>query len=71
MLDPIVQRFLEQVVDSPVKLHLLLLFHEHSRLEASASKMAERTCRDIWSVTQALEELSARWGIASRGASWL
>jgi hypothetical protein len=59
MLDPIVQRFLEQVVDSPVKLHLLLLFHENPRLEASAVKMAERTCRDIWSVTQALEELAA------------
>ncbi|NJM05107.1 hypothetical protein HC891_01045 [Candidatus Gracilibacteria bacterium] len=59
MLDPLVQRLLEQVVDSPVKLHLLLLFHENPRLEASAVKMAERTCRDIWSVTAALEELVA------------
>jgi hypothetical protein len=58
MVDPLVQRLLEQAIDSPVKLHLLLLFHDNPRLEANARVIAERVCRDIWSVTQALQELA-------------
>jgi hypothetical protein len=58
MVDPLVQRLLEQAIDSPVKLHLLLLFHENPRLEANARAIADRVCRDIWSVTQALQELA-------------
>ncbi len=58
MVDPLVQRLLEQAIDSPVKLHLLLLFHENPQLEAGAATIAERVCRDIWSVTEALEELA-------------
>lgn len=58
MVDPLVQRLLEQAIDSPVKLHLLLLFHENPRLEATPRAIAERVCRDIWSVTQALQELA-------------
>jgi hypothetical protein len=58
MVDPLVQRLLEQAVDSPVKLHLLLLFHENPRLEAAPRVIAERVCRDIWSVSQALQELA-------------
>jgi hypothetical protein len=58
MVDPLVQRLLEQAIDSPVKLHLLLLFHENPRLEANARAIAERVCRDIWSVSQALQELA-------------
>lgn len=58
MIDIDVQRLLAQAIDSPTKLHLLLLFHEHPRMEASSMYMAERTCRDIWSVAQALRELA-------------
>lgn len=58
MIESTVQQLIDQVIDSPVKLHLLLVFHEHSRLEASAAQIAERTCRDIWSVTTALQELA-------------
>ncbi len=57
MIDQIVQQLIEQAIDSPTKLHLLLIFHEHPRLEITPNKMAERTCRDIWSVAQAMHEL--------------
>lgn len=68
MIDPIVQRFLEQTIDSPVKLHLLLIFHENSRLEVTALTIAEKVCRDIWSVAQALHELSED-GVMSRSVN--
>lgn len=68
MVDPLVQRLLERAIDSPVKLHLLLLFHENPRLEATASAIAERICRDIWSVSQALQEL-ADDGVMLRAAT--
>lgn len=58
MIDPTVQLLLERAIDSPVKLHILLIFHEHPRLEVTPSAMAERCCRDIWSVSQALHELA-------------
>ncbi len=57
MVDPIIQRLLEKAIDTPVKLHLLLIFHENARMEATATEIADRVCRDIWSVAQALEEL--------------
>lgn len=57
MLEPHVHQLLEQAIDSPTKLHLLLIFHENPQLEASAVRMAERSCRDIWSVTQSLQEM--------------
>jgi hypothetical protein len=57
MIDPMIQRFLEHAIDTPVKLHLLLMFHENPRLEATANQIANRVCRDIWSVAQALDEL--------------
>lgn len=57
MLDPIVQRLVEQAIDTPVKLHLLLMFHENPRMEATPAAIADRVCRDIWSVAQALQEL--------------
>jgi transcription initiation factor IIE alpha subunit len=58
MIDPVVYRLLEKAIDSPVKLHLLLIFHENQRMEATARSIAERVCRDIWSVSQALQELA-------------
>jgi hypothetical protein len=68
MVDPLVQRLLEQAIDSPVKLHLLLIFHENPRMEATAGAVADRVCRDIWSVAQALEEL-AEDGVMLRAAT--
>jgi hypothetical protein len=58
MIDPTILRLLEQAIDSPVKLQLLLLFHENPRLEATAAQLAQRTYRDIWSTHEALRELA-------------
>ncbi|MEF3273515.1 MAG: hypothetical protein K6356_03810 [Chloroflexus sp.] len=58
MIDPHVQRLLENVLDTPTKLHILLMFHEHSRCELTAAAIAERVFRDIWSVQTALEDLT-------------
>jgi hypothetical protein len=57
-MDATIQKLLEQVIDSPCKLHLLLIFAENPRLDATPKQIAERACRDIWSVTQALCELT-------------
>ncbi|RRR71199.1 MAG: hypothetical protein EI684_11950 [Candidatus Viridilinea halotolerans] len=58
MVDPLVQELLEGSVDTPVKLQLLLMFSENPRMEATPSAIADRVCRDIWSVNQALYELA-------------
>jgi hypothetical protein len=58
MIDQTVLRLIETVIDSPVKLHLLVMFHENQRLEATASAVADRICRDIWSVSEALADLA-------------
>jgi hypothetical protein len=58
MIDIQVQRLLSRAVDTPAKLHLLLIFYEHPTLHTTPAEMAERSCRDIWSVSQALRELA-------------
>jgi hypothetical protein len=58
MIDHSVQKLLEEAVDSPVKLQLLLLFHDNPWLEATAFQVAERACRDIWSTVESLRELA-------------
>lgn len=58
MIDPTVLSLIESVIESPVKLHLLVMFHENQRLEATAAAVADRICRDIWSVSEALAELA-------------
>jgi DNA-binding MarR family transcriptional regulator len=68
MIDPMIQRLLEKAIDTPVKLHLLLIFHENVRMEATASAVADRVCRDIWSVSQALDEL-VEDGVMGRSVS--
>lgn len=68
MVDPVIQQLLEHAIDTPVKLHLLLIFYENPRLEATPRAIAERVCRDIWSVAQALQEL-AEDGIMLRAAT--
>jgi hypothetical protein len=57
-IDPLVQRLLAQTINSPIKLHLVLLFHEHPRLEGSARQIIQRIFRDIWSTQAALRELA-------------
>ncbi|NTU81679.1 MAG: hypothetical protein HGA45_20255 [Chloroflexales bacterium] len=68
MVDPIVQQLLEHAIDTPVKLHLLLIFYENPRMEATPRAIADRVCRDIWSVAQALHEL-AEDGVMLRAAT--
>lgn len=68
MVDPVVQQLLEETIDSPVKLQLLLMFAENPRLEATSRAIADRVCRDIWSVAQALHEL-AEDGVMVRAAT--
>ena len=58
MIDPSVQRLLEQAIDSPIKLQLLLLFYENPRFEGTATQVAGRTYKDIWSTREALRELA-------------
>ncbi|MFO7167279.1 MAG: hypothetical protein DIU80_004550 [Chloroflexota bacterium] len=58
MIDPTIRCLLEQAVDSPIKLQLLLLFHENPSLEATSTQIAQRIFRDIWSTREALRELA-------------
>jgi hypothetical protein len=58
MADLNVQNFLEQVINTQTKLHILLIFHENPRMQADLTSVAQRCCRDIWSIGQALQELS-------------
>lgn len=58
MLDPLIQHLLEHVIDTPIKLQLLLLYYENPRLEGSAYQIAGRIYRDIWSTCEALNELA-------------
>jgi len=57
MVDSTIQLLLEQTIDTSCKLHLLLLFHDNPQLKTTSRQLAERSCRDIWSVEQALQEL--------------
>jgi hypothetical protein len=58
MIDPIVQRLLEQVIDSPIKLQLVLMYYESPRFEGTAQQVAQRIYRDIWSTREALCQLA-------------
>jgi hypothetical protein len=58
MLDPQVTHLLETAVNTSCKLAIMLQFYEHGALTATASQMARRVCRDIWSVEAALDELT-------------
>ena len=57
MVDKQIQQLIERVIDSPLKLQLLLLFCDHRRCEGTPSQLAQRTYRDIWSTREALREL--------------
>jgi hypothetical protein len=57
-IDPLVQQLIVQAINSPLKLHLVLLFHENPHLEGSARQIVQRIFRDIWSTREALRELA-------------
>ena len=69
MVDSAVKLLLEQTIDTPCKLHLLLIFNDNPRLVATPRQLAERSCRDIWSVTQALHELAESGVLSFVGSS--
>ncbi|HEU4325681.1 MAG TPA: hypothetical protein VFS21_21250 [Roseiflexaceae bacterium] len=58
MVDPTVRHLLEQTIDSPLKLQLLLMFLDHPNTEGSARQIAGRIFRDMWSTREALEALA-------------
>jgi hypothetical protein len=68
MIDPTIQRLLEQAIDSSIKLQLLLMYYENSRFEGTALQVAERTFRDIWSAREALRELAEDGILAASGS---
>ena len=58
MIDPSIQHLLEQAIDTPIKLQLLLLYYENPSFEGTTSQVAERIFRDIWSTSEALSEMT-------------
>jgi predicted transcriptional regulator len=69
MLHTSVQHLLEQTIDSPVKLHICLLFCEEPHLQGTATQLANRMYRDIWSVREALHELTEDGILAAHAAT--
>ncbi len=58
MADLSVPKFLEQVVNTRTKLHILLVFYENRHMRATVRDVAQRCSRDIWSVEQDIQELA-------------
>ena len=69
MIDSAIQRLLEQAIDSSIKLHMLLMYYENPRFEGTASQIAERLYRDIWSTREALSELAQDGILCAVGSS--
>jgi hypothetical protein len=59
MADLSVPTFLERVVNTRTKLHILLVFYENRHMRATIRDVAQRCSRDIWSIEQAIEEMAA------------
>ena len=57
-IDPLIQRLLTQTINSSIKLHLVLLFHENPHMVGSAGQIIQRIFCDIWSTQDALRELA-------------
>lgn len=53
-----VQWLLERAVDTPLKLQIVLHFYEHAWRCGTATQIAGRIYRDIWSTREALRELT-------------
>lgn len=58
MIDLEVQILVERAINSQSKLHILLMFYQNPRMEITATALAQRCCRDIWSVKCAMQELA-------------
>ncbi|GIV95356.1 MAG: hypothetical protein KatS3mg057_0013 [Herpetosiphonaceae bacterium] len=59
MADRRIREFVMNTIDSFAKLQILMLFAERTIRKGSAREIVQRTARDIWSVTEALEDLVA------------
>lgn len=57
MIDPTLHELIEQTINSPIKLQLVLLFYENQILELDVKQASNRIYRDIWSTGDALREL--------------
>lgn len=57
MIDPALHELIEQTIDSPIKLQLVLLFHENPMMQLNVKQASHRIYRDIWSTGDALREL--------------
>ena len=68
-IEPLVQRLLVQAINSPIKLHLVLLFHDNPHLEGSARQINQRLYRDIWSTQEALRELADDGVLCASGSA--
>lgn len=68
MINVNVQTLIEECINSRTKLQLLLLFYEHPHMQASPRAIAQRCCRDKWSVSTALNEFADE-GILVKGRS--
>jgi hypothetical protein len=68
-IEPPIQRLLAQAINSPIKLQLILLFHDNPNLGGSASQMNQRIYRDIWSTRDALRELADDGILSVSGSS--
>jgi hypothetical protein len=67
MIDPTVRQLLEEVIDSTIKLQLILLFHEDPRTTLNPNQVANRIYRDIWSIRDALRDLHRDGVLAADG----
>ncbi|HEY1016650.1 MAG TPA: hypothetical protein VGE07_28320 [Herpetosiphonaceae bacterium] len=58
MISPRVQLLLEAAIDTPAKLHCVMLFAQRTVSRGTSPQIASRLMRDIWTTRQALEELA-------------
>ncbi len=59
MITPRLQSLLEHAIDTPLKLHCLMLFTQRTLQSATAPQIGMRLSRDRWSVQEALDDLVA------------
>jgi hypothetical protein len=58
MNDTMTLWLINHVIDTPVKLQLVIMFHERQCVEATPSWFSQHAYRDIWSIREALQELA-------------
>ncbi len=57
MMPPSIHFSLEQVVDTPAKLHCVMLFAQRTITKGTLNHIAQHVGHDIWSIEQAAKEL--------------